>query len=282
MGNLLEVKNLTKRYKKFTLDNVSFEIPGGAIMGFIGENGAGKTTTIQLILDMIERDGGEISIFGESNKKNFIDKKNDIGFVMSSSNYPEDMNAKDINSFLKHVYKNWNSDTFFNYIEKFSLDTGKAIKEYSRGMSMKLSIAVAMSHDARLLLLDEATSGLDPIVRDDILDIFYDFIQDDDHAILISSHILSDLEKICDYVTFIHKGRIVFSEEKDMLTDRYGILKCSAEDFRGCSHDGVVRVKKTSFGTEALIEKKYYRGKGMIEKAEIEDIMLFMVKGETV
>lgn len=281
MGNMLEVTNLTKKYNKFTLDNVSFSVPGGCIMGFIGENGAGKTTTIRLILDMIERDAGEITIFGESNKKNIIDRKNDIGFVMSSSNYPEDMNAKEINQFLKHVYKNWDSSKFIEYMDKFNIDLTKSVKEYSRGMSMKLSIAVAMSHNARLLLLDEATSGLDPIVRDDILDIFYDFISDEEHAILISSHILSDLEKICDYVTFIHKGKIIFSEEKDQLTDKYGILKCGSEDFSRSNHTGVVKIKKTSFGTEALIDRKLYRGNGIIEKADIEDIMLFMVKGET-
>ena len=197
--NAIEVKNLTKKYTDFTLDNVSFTLPMGCIMGLIGENGAGKSTTIKLLLDAITRDSGEISILGKSNKDNFKATKEDLGVVLDEAHFPESINPKQVNAIMKNTYTNWNENTFFNYMKKFDLPLKKSFKDFSRGMRMKLMIAVALSHDAKLLILDEATSGLDPIVRDEILELFYEFTREEDHSILISSHIVSDLEKLCDY-----------------------------------------------------------------------------------
>ncbi len=278
MESAFKITNLSKNYKDFKLDNINIELPKGCIMGFIGENGAGKSTTIKLILDLIHRDSGNITILGKDNKKelNFI--KENIGVVMDECFFPENINAANINLIMKNIYKTWDEKKFNNLLSGFSLPDKKIIKDYSRGMKMKLSIAVALSHDSKLLILDEATSGLDPIVRDEILDVFLEFIQNEEHSIFISSHIISDLEKICDYVTFIHKGRIIFSEPKDSLIEDYGILKCSLEDFKNIDKSIIKGYRKNSFGVEALVLKNSFKGKYIIDKASIEDIMLFYVK----
>jgi ABC-2 type transport system ATP-binding protein len=244
MENVLEIKNLTKRYEQFTLDNVNLSLPKGCIMGFVGENGAGKSTTIKLILNLIRKNDGTVRIMGLDNIKDDNIIKEDIGVVFDESNFPDDMRIKDINKVMKNIYKKWDESLFTSYLSKFSLPTTKIVKEFSRGMKMKLSLAVALSHHAKLLILDEATSGLDPIVRDEILDEFLDFIQDEEHSIFISSHIISDLEKIADYITFIHKGKIVFSESKDNLLSNYGILKCSNADFVNIDKSNVYGSRK--------------------------------------
>lgn len=280
MENALEIKGLTKRYEGFTLDGVSLTVPSGCIMGFIGENGAGKSTTIKLIMDLIKKDEGSVRVLGkEPDTENKL-LKEQIGVVMDECNFPEYMTTGNIGRTLNSCYRTWNQNSFDQYCRKFGLPDDKPVKEYSRGMKRKLSIAAALSHDSRLLILDEATSGLDPIVRDEILDIFLEFIQDESHSILISSHILSDLEKICDYITFIHKGKIIFSEEKYELLDTYVIVKCSEADLKCLDPQAVVGFRKNSFGVEALVRRDRVPGGFVRDPATIEDIMLFYVKSE--
>lgn len=280
MKNAIEISNLNKSYSGFALDNVSLNLPSGSIMGFIGENGAGKSTTIKLILDLINRDSGSIKVFGKEIKDLDKSVKEHIGVVMDESYFVETMNANQVNHTMKYTYKTWNENKFFDILKKFDLPTERKFKEYSRGMKMKLAIAVALSHDSKLLILDEATSGLDPIVRDEILDVFLDFIQNENHSIFISSHITSDLEKVCDYISFIHKGKIMFTEEKDALLDKYAIVKCTSSDFENIDKSIVVGTRKNNFGIEALIERKNLPNGFVCDKATLEDIMLFYVKGE--
>lgn len=278
MNNAIEVRNLTKRYDGFTLDNVNMTLPYGCIMGFIGENGAGKSTTIKLMLDLIRKDSGEISVLGSGVNDKNKQIKEYIGVVMDESSFPDNLNINDISRIMMNCYKTWNQTAFSQYTSKFCLPAKKPIKGYLRGMKMKLSIAVALSHDSKLLILDEATSGLDPIVRDEILDVFLDFIQDESHSIFISSHIISDLEKICDYITFIHKGKIVFSENKDSLLQKYAVLKCSEEQFKALGQNSVVGVRRNTFGVESLVLKNRIPTGLITDNASLEDIMLYFVK----
>lgn len=283
-GDAIEIRNLTKRYKGFLLDNISFKVPAGSIMGFVGENGAGKTTTIKAILDIIKTDSGEVTIFGEKANKLSKAAKAEIGVVFDGSNLHDTMNAKNINTIMKNIYFNWDEKIFFDYIAKFQLPESKMIKEFSGGMKMKLSIAIALSHHSKLLILDEATGGLDPMVRDEILDIFLDFIQDEEHAILLSTHIISDIEKIADYVTFIHKGKIIFSESKDDLIYQHGIIRCRKEEASAISSEYIVGIRESSFSTEIMIRnkdkflRKYHQFN--VERTSIEEIMLFTGRGK--
>ena len=280
MDTALEVRGLCRKYGGFTLDHVSFRLPAGCIMGFIGENGAGKSTTIRLILDLAHRDAGEVTMLGQSRPEGIRGVRENVGVVMDETSFPENLNASDINTVLRNIYCTWDMGRVKALCRRFSLPDKKAVKEYSRGMKMKLAIAAALSHDAKLLILDEATSGLDPIVRDEILDVFLEFIQDESHAVLISSHILSDLEKICDYITFIHQGRIVFSEEKDALLDQYRILKCSEAEFAMLDPAQVKGCRRSAFGVEALVPRGAARPGQTTERAGIEALMLFYVKGD--
>ena len=281
MENILEIKDLTKSYDGFTLDKVSLALPKGSIMGFIGSNGAGKTTTIKLILNLIHRDSGCVKVFGLDNLDYERQIKEDLGVVFDESSFPLNMRVPHINKVLGRIYKNWDEAIFFNYIDKFGLPVKKDIKDFSRGMKMKLSIAVALSHHAKLLILDEATSGLDPIVRDDILNLFADFTRDPGHSILIASHILSDLEKLCDYVAFLHKGKLLFCEEKDRLLEEYGIVACTSEQLRAIPKEAFVSAERSKYGARALVKRGALPTELQAEHASIEDIILFMVKGET-
>ncbi len=278
MESNLSLKNVTKKYDGFTLDHVSIDVPSGCIMGFIGANGAGKTTTIKLILDLIHKDEGQISVLGQTDGSGLSKVKEDIGVVLDESNFPDNMSVKDVNRIMKNIYQNWKEEKFFSLSQRFGLPLDKIVKNYSRGMKMKLSIAVALSHNARLLILDEATSGLDPIARDEILDVLLDFIQDESHSVFMSSHIISDLEKACDYITFIHQGKIVFSDTKDELLESYGLLKCTQSEFEALDPVMVKGYRKNSFGVEVLVLKKQLAGKHVIDPASIEDIMLYHVK----
>lgn len=285
MKNCIEVKNLTKAYDSFKLDSINFELPMGSIMGLIGENGSGKTTTLSLILNTINKDSGEIKIFGLDNIKQQKEIKEQIGVVLSESYFHDHLTPLDIEKIMKNIYKNWDSNLFKKYISDFNLPFKKTTKEYSKGMKTKLSIAVALSHKPKLLILDEATSGLDPIIRNELLDIFLEFIQDEQHSILISSHITSDLEKIADYITFIHDGRIVFSKTKHQLEHDYALLKCALTDFEKIEKQDIIGYKKNQFGCEILINNKNFSARAkykdfMIENVSIEDIMLFHVRGE--
>ncbi len=280
MANALEIKNLTKNFNDFKLDNVNLTLPEGCIMGFIGENGAGKSTAIKLILDLLHRDSGEISVLGQDIRQGGAALKEEIGVVMDESNFPANLTLKNINTIMKNCYKTWNSDKFFNLTQKFDLPDKKTVKTFSRGMKMKLSIAAALSHGSRLLILDEATSGLDPIVRDEILDVFLDFIQDETHSIFVSSHIISDLEKICDYITFIHKGKVIFSETKEALLEKYVLVKCTKEQYDAMNKNIVVGARKNSFGVEALMLRAGLSKELTSDQPTLEDIMLYFVKEE--
>lgn len=278
MENILEISNLSKSYDGFKLDNLNLQLPYGCVMGVIGENGAGKSTTIKLILDLVNKDSGSIKIFGENYKSMTRLQKEEIGVVLDECHLPEKLNLAEIENVMKNMYTTWSKSHFANYVKKFSLPEKTLIKDYSTGMKMKLSIAIALSHNPKLLILDEATSGLDPVVRDQILDVFWDFVQDECHSIFISSHILSDLEKICDYVSFIHKGKLIFCERKDVLLEKYGILRCSEDDLKSINKTNIIGYRKNTFSVEALVLKDNINDKFVLDDASIEDIMLYHVR----
>jgi len=284
-GNALAVNYLTKKYRDFVLDHVSFSVPSGTIVGLIGENGAGKSTTINAILGLIKKDSGNIEIFGKSDTQTAEIIRNQIGVVFDGNSYPDVLSARKLNRILSKIYQTWDEHKFFSLLEKMSLPADKKIKQFSKGMKMKLSIAAALSHDSRLLILDEATSGLDPVVRDDILDLFLDFVQDENHSILVSSHITSDLEKAADYIVFIHKGKVVFCKSKDELRYQYGIIRCGSAQFDAIDKDEVIACRKQDYEWDVLVadrekaQKKY--PKAVIDPASIDEIMLLYVKGET-
>ncbi len=283
MENILEVKNLSKKYKGFELKNISFELPKGMIMGFIGENGAGKTTTIKAILDIIKNYKGEIKIFGLDNREDDKKIKEDIGVVLDDMFFPEILTPNDINSIMKDIYKNWDSNLYFKYLADFDLPKNKQIKTFSKGMRKKLEIATALSHHPKLLILDEPTSGLDPIARSEVIDIFQDFIQNEECSILLSSHITTDLEHIADYITFINNGEILLSETCDELLENYGLVKCTESEFKKIDKNDFIKYKKTKYEYEVLVEnkkefnKKY--GINTIDKITLDDLMLLMIKG---
>ncbi len=281
MENILELNHVSKEFPGFALEDLSLSLPSGCVMGFIGENGAGKSTTIKLILDLLKKDAGEISIFGESTEGSPVQRNEQVGVVMDECNFPAAMSAGSIAKMMAKCYRTWDGARFAQYLGKFELPHDKKIRDYSRGMKMKLMLAAALSHDSRLLLLDEATSGLDPIVRDEILDIFLDFMQDEGHGIFVSSHILSDLEKICDYVAFLHRGKLVFCEEKNALQEKYVVLKCSRQELETLDRSAIVGVRQNSFGAEALALRDRIPAGLVCDPASIEDIMLYHVKEET-
>lgn len=286
MENIIEVKGLCKKYKGFALDNVSFTVPKGAIVGLVGENGAGKSTSIKAILGLIHTDGGEISLFGSDISRIDRQQKEMIGVVLDNCGFHDTLNCRDINKVMRQMYTQWDEAAFANYMERFKLPETKKVKEYSKGMKQKLAIAAALSHHAKLLIMDEATSGLDPIVRDEILDILLEFIQDEEHAVLISSHIISDLEKIADYITFLHQGRVAFSENKDVLLYDYGVVKCTEEDYRSMEKDHVLAVRRNAYCCEVLINNREIferkNRKLTVDSTTIEEIILFQVRGERV
>ena len=279
MTYALELKNVSKQYENFALQNISLVLPRGCIMGMIGENGAGKSTTIKLLLDLIRRDGGEIEVLGVPAETFSAERNAAIGVVMDECSIPDMFHVKQVDAVMRDIYANWDSETFFQLISRFGLPLKSKIKTYSRGMKMKLSIAVALSHNAQLLILDEATSGLDPVVRDEILEMFQEFMQDEAHAILMASHITSDLEKICDYITYIHQGHIELSMEKDRLLEEYGVFKGSEEQLKALPADAVLRVCRNSFGVEALVKRSGIRTDCQLEQPTLEGIMLFFNKG---
>lgn len=283
----IKVSNLSKRYKKSSrpsLDNVSLDLPQGCVLGLVGENGAGKTTLIKAITGSVKFDSGSIEVLGHdidaaSQNKTDDGFRQDIGTVLAEDSFPEIMTAGMIGNVMKSIYINWDSACYNRYLEKFGLDSKKKYKEYSRGMKMKLSIAVAMSHNAKLLLLDEATSGLDPVVRDQLLDEFNEFTRDENHSILISSHITSDLEKICDYIAFIHEGRIVMCDTKDAILDKYGILHCT-DDVLAELEDGAVAGSKSSdYGAEALVVRSKVPDTFDISPVSLDDIIVYIARG---
>ena len=280
-SNAIEIRGLCKRYKDFALEDLHLDLPYGCVLGLVGENGAGKSTTIRLIMDALERDGGTVSVLGADNQsKEFLDLKEDIGVVLDETFVPEVINARQMGKIMAGTYKNWDQAVYDGWIRRFELPLDKKFKDYSRGMTMKLGIAAALSHHPRLLLLDEATGGLDPMVREELLEVFADFAAEEGHAVLLSSHIVSDLERICDYIAFLHKGRLVLCEEKDLLLDKYGILKCSKEQLANIPEEAIHGRRVGTYGVEALVEREFMPRDAVVDRASLEDIILYMVKGE--
>ena len=274
----IKIKDLIKQFDNFMLGPINLTIPKGTIVGYIGQNGAGKSTTIKLLLGLLNKDSGEIKILDEINP-NSVALKDKLGIVFDDLLVPEEMTLVDVEKFCSRVYSKWNKNSFYKFKEKFNLPEKKIIKNYSRGMKMKLSMAVALSHNAELLILDEATSGLDPIVREEILDLLLDFMQDENHTILISSHILSDLEKVADYIAFINDGKILFMETKDELKENYGICTLSNEEVASIDEEAIVGRRVHSFGQELLVKKNLIPNSIIFQKPSIEDIMIYFVKG---
>lgn len=276
--NELEIRNLCKSYPGFSLDHLNLALPRGCIMGLIGENGAGKSTIIKLILDMVRKDSGDISIFGRSNQENIKELKEEIGVVLDEVEFPECLTANQIGRMMKNTYRNWEEELYVNYLKKLSVPADKAFKDFSRGMKMKCGIAVAMSHHPRLLILDEATSGLDPVVRDEVTGMLSEFTRDENHAILISSHIISDLEKICDYIAFLHEGKLLLCEEKDILLEKYGIIRCTLEQLLELEPSAVKGKRHSPYGVEVLVDREAVPASMNASPIDIEQLFVFMVK----
>lgn len=286
MNSTLILKNVNKKYEKsnFAIKDISFSVPEGSIVGFIGENGAGKSTTMNCILNVIRRDRGTIEIFGREMTDEDIDIRENIGVVYDSNNFPEYLTARQLADILGRIYSKWDDFCFEQFLRRFGLPESQRIKTYSRGMSMKLAIAVALSHDSKLLILDEATSGLDPIMRDEILDVLLEFVKQENHSILLSSHITSDLEKIADYIVFIHNGEIILNKTKDELIYEYGVIRCSENDFHNILSEDILSSMKKDYQIDVLIknrkliEKKYKNL--IVDSVSLDEIMLLLVKGE--
>ena len=273
--NALEIKNLCKAYPGFQLDNLNLTLPSGCILGLIGENGAGKSTTIKLILDLIRSDGGSITILG---KEHTIVSREDIGVVLDEVGIPQCLTAFQVGKVMKNTFRNWDHARFAALIQELAIPENKPFKDFSRGMKMKLGIAVAMSHGAKLLILDEATSGLDPVVRDEVVTMLSDFTREEGHSILISSHIVSDLEKLCDYIAFLHRGKLMLYEEKDVLLAKYGIVYCTHEQLSLLSPAAVLHRKENPYGAEVLVLREAVPQDWKISPVSIEELFVFMVK----
>lgn len=286
MNSTLILKNVNKKYEKsnFAIKDISFSVPEGSIVGFIGENGAGKSTTMNCILNVIRRDSGTIEIFGREMTDEDIDIRENIGVVYDSNNFPEYLTAKQLADILGRIYSKWDDFCFEQFLRRFGLPESQKIKSYSRGMSMKLAIAVALSHDSKLLILDEATSGLDPIMRDEILDVLLEFVKQENHSILLSSHITSDLEKIADYIVFIHNGEIILNKTKDELIYEYGVIRCSENDFYNILPEDILSSMKKDYQIDVLIKNKKLMEKKyknlIVDSVSLDEIMLLLVKGE--
>ena len=281
--NAIEINGLTKHYDGFTLDNVSLAVPRGSIMGFVGQNGAGKTTTIHALLGINRPDSGRIKLFGQTLVKNEAAIKSRIVVVFDELPFHECLNALQLDKIMRELYPKWDSGVFAAYLERFSLPGKKKFSQLSKGMKMKLQIAAALSHDAELLIMDEATSGLDPVVRSEMLDVFLEFIADEGHSILMSSHITSDLERIADSITFIHGGKILLSGQKDVILDDHRIIKCGADELSCIDSDDIISIRRSQFGCEAMVKNFSRNGHKysnmIVDRAALDEILLFAVKG---
>ncbi len=283
MESILNVSHLTKQYKNFKLEDVSFDVPRGMIYGLVGENGAGKTTTISAILNLMDKDGGDIEVFGQNHIQSERSIKQRVGVVIDGL-YPFDrFLVRDIHSIMKSVYDRWDKDRFFELMEEFKLPLNKKIKDLSKGMKVKLNFAIALSHDPELLILDEATSGLDPVMRDEILGLLQDFVMDERHSVLLSTHITSDLDKIADYIILMHEGRVMFTKSKEELDVDYGIVHCGKDLFEALAEEDVIAWIKEDFEYRVLVKNKARLLSCIhdlpVDKATIEDIMLFYIRG---
>lgn len=275
--NAITIRGLEKRYPGFDL-KLDLELPQGCILGLIGENGAGKSTTIKAILGMLRPDAGSISVLGQDNSRNFAPVREDVGVVLDEAGFPACLSAAQLGKVMAGIYKNWDAQAFEGYLRKLSVPADKSYSGLSRGTKMKLAIAVALSHHPKLLVLDEPTSGLDPLVRDEVVEIFSDFTRDEGHSVLISSHIVSDLEKLCDYIAFLHKGRLLLYEEKDALQEEYGLVQLSKTDFKALDGDAVIGQRATPYGVSAIVRREAIPAGLAVEPVSIEDLFVLMVK----
>lgn len=281
MLNAIELRGLKKRLGNFVLGPIYLSVPRGCIVGYIGENGAGKSTTIKLLLHLMFPDEGEIRLLGKDVQEFTPQMRKDIAYVFDDLYLPEDMTLKNVHNFHRKLYgQAWQDKTFSDLVARFNLPDNKSIKHFSRGMKMQLGLALALSHGARLLLLDEATSGLDPVIRDDVLDILLDYIQNENHTVFVSSHILSDLEKVADYIAFIHKGQLLFMETKDDLMNQYGIASLSEKQLEELDDKAIVGKRPHKFGVEVMLKRELVPSDFELEKVSIEEIMVYMIKGK--
>lgn len=288
MENILELQQICKSFPKsnFILDKLSFSLPYGSILGFVGENGAGKTTTIGCILNTVRKDSGTVKLFGKEMLDTDTDIREKIGVVYDGDNFPGFWSAKQLSQVMEGIYTQWDNALFQKYLEDFHLPVKQKIKNYSRGMTMKLAIAVALSHHPQLLILDEATSGLDPIMRDEMLDVFLEFVQEESHSILLSSHITSDLEKVADYITFIHNGKLILTASKNDLVYHYAVMRCRESQFLALDPGDIIAYRKRDFQIDVLVDngkeaQRKYKD-AVVDHVSVDEIMLLLVKGERV
>lgn len=276
--NAIEIRQLSKKYPGFELGPLDLTLPSGCILGLVGENGAGKSTTIKLILDMIRRDGGTITVLGRDNREDLHLTKEDIGVVLDEVGIPDCLDTRKVGKVMAGIYRNWDQAAFDRYLNMLSIPGGKPFKEFSRGNKMKMGIAIALSHKAKLLILDEATSGLDPVVRDEVVTLFHEFTREPGNSVLISSHIVSDLEKLCDYIAFLHKGKLLLCEEKDVLLGEYGIVRGTAEQLNTLDRSAILGSKTNAYGGEVLVKRGAVPGNLTVSPITIEELFLFMIK----
>lgn len=274
--NALELQGLCKHYKDFSLDHLSLTLPGGCVMGLVGENGAGKSTTIKLILGMLRADGGSVTVLGRQGAAD----REEVGVVLDEVGVSECLTARQLGKIMSGIYRSWDQAAFDTYLKNLAIPADRKFKEFSRGTKMKLGIAAALSHRAKLLLLDEPTSGLDPVVRDEVTDLFSEFTRDEEHAILISSHIVSDLEKLCDYIAFLHQGKLLLCEEKDRLREEYGVVRCSSAELQNIDPAAVIGKRESPYGVEAVVQRAALKRGTACGLVDIEQLFVFMVKGD--
>lgn len=280
--NALELRHVSRRLGDFELRDVNLTLPKGCILGLVGENGAGKSTTIRLLTGELRPDSGTVSVLdAEPGGPDFRAVKERLGVVLDDAWFPEILNARQVGTMMAMTYESWDAELYESYLARFALPKEKNFKDYSRGMRMKLAIAVALAHRPEVLLLDEATAGLDPIVRDEVLEIFREFSEAEDHAILISSHILSDLEKLCDYIAFLHQGKLLFCQEKDRLLETYGLFVGARRQAEELAEDAVLAREDSGFGgVRAIVRRDAVPACLPLEKPTVEDIILAMVRKE--
>lgn len=276
--NALELRGVCKRYPGFALEDLNLTLPQGCIMGLVGENGAGKSTTIRLILDLIRRDDGSITLLGQDNREAGPLAREDVGVVLDEVGLSECLTPRQVGKVMALTFRNWDDERYTNLLKRLSLPEKKKFKDLSRGMKMKLGIAVALSHHPKLLILDEATSGLDPVVREEVLELFLDFTRDETHSVLISSHIVSDLDKICDYMAFLHQGKLLVCEEKDALKERYGLLQCDRALLSELDPSAILGSRTSPYGVEAIIRRDAVPAGFTLGAVDLEQLFIFMAK----
>ncbi len=279
--NAIELNHICKSFGSFAIQDLNLTVPSGTICGLVGENGAGKSTTVRLLMGALRPDSGRAAVLGmDTASPEFTRMKENIGVVLDEAHFPETLNALQVGKIMADTYRQWEPAVYGDYLKRFDLPEKKPFKDFSRGMTMKLAIAAALSHRPKLLVLDEATGGLDPIVRDEVLEIFNEFTREEDHSILISSHIVSDLEKLCDYIAFLHQGRLLFCEEKDRLLEDYGVFVGTAEQAESLLPEAVIGREASDYGgVRALVRRSMVPESLALERPTIEEIILFIVKG---